>query len=158
MWSDVSSDKVYNIHFINEMYQDELSINGANLEAVRVSNALNLEIFSDSYQESQQIFNKSDIKVDYLTAQYLEESKGISVKKSSSNNVQILAQQFPQGITEKVYERKDSNGDVSELTIVRIVVSGNKGSEYKKVKSKNGVSYFKNGGIISQNTWDTETN
>ena len=109
-------------------------------------------------QESQQIFNKSDIKVDYLTAQYLEESKGISVKKSSSNNVQILAQQFPQGITEKVYERKDSNGDVSELTIVRIVVSGNKGSEYKKVKSKNGVSYFKNGGIISQNTWDTETN
>ena len=105
------------------------------------------------------LFQASQLKIThYLNAQYLEESKEISVIKASSINVQKLAQQFPQGITEKVYERKDSNGDVSELTIVRIVVSGNKGSEYKKVKSKYGVSYFKNGGIISQNTWDTETN
>ena len=158
IWGDVSSDKVYNLHFINEMYQDELSLDGENREDGRVSNTFNLEIFSDSYLVSQGQFNKSDLNTDYLNAQYLEESKGISVKKASSVNVQKLAQQFPQGITEKIYERKDSNGDVSELTIVRIVVSGNKGSEYKKVKSKYGVSYFKNGGIISQNIWDTETN
>ena len=158
IWADVSSDKVYNLHFINEMYQDELSLDGENREDGRVSNTYNLEIYSDSYLATQGQFNKSDINSDYLNAQYLEDSKGISVKKASSINVQKLAQQFPQGITEKVYERKDSNGDVSELTIVRIVVSGNKGSEYKKVKSKYGVSYFKNGGTISQNTWDTETN
>ena len=158
IWADVSSDKVYNLHFINEMYQDELSLDGENREDGRVSNTYNLEIYSDSYLASQGQFNKSDLNSDYITAQFLEESKGISVKKASSINIQKLAQQFPQGITEKVYERKDSNGDVSELTIVRIVVSGNKGSEYKKVKSKYGVSYFKNGGIISQNTWDTETN
>ena len=77
-------------------------------------------------------------------------NKAFSVKKASSVNIQKLAQQFPQGITEKVYERKDSNGDVSELTIVRIVVSGNKGSEYKKVKSKYGESYFKNGEVIPE--------
>ena len=158
IWADVSSDKVYNLHFINEMYQDELSLDGENREDGRVSNTYNLEIYSDSYLASQGQFNKSDLNADYLNAQYLEESKGISVNKASSINVHKLAQQFPQGITEKVYERKDSNGNVSELTIVRIVVSGNKGSEYKKVKSKYGVSYFKNGGIISQNTWDTETN
>ena len=158
IWADVSSDKVYNLHFINEMYQDELSLDGENREDGRVSNTYNLEIYSDSYLASQGQFNKSDLNADYLNAQYLDESKEISVKKASSINIQKLAQQFPQGITEKVYERKDSNGDVSELTIVRIVVSGNKGSEYKKVKSKFGVSYFKNGGIISQNTWDTETN
>ena len=140
------------------MYQDELGLDGENREDGRVSNNYNLEIYSDSYLASQGQFNKSDLNTDYLNAQYIEESKGISVKKASSINVQKLAQQFPQGITEKVYERKDSNGDVLELTIVRIVVSGNKGSEYKKVKSKYGVSYFKNGGIISQNTWDIETN
>ena len=158
IWADVSSDKVYNLHFINEMYQDELSLDGENREDGRVSNTLNLEIYSDSYLANQGQFNQSDLNADYLTAQYLEDSKGISVNKASSINVQKLAQQFPQGVTEKVYERKDSNGDVSELTIVRIVVTGNKGSEYKKVKSKYGVSYFKNGGIISQNIWDTETN
>ena len=158
IWGDVSSDKVYNLHFINEMYQDELSLDGENREDERVSNNYNLEIYSDNYLAYQEQYNKSDLNADYLNAQYLEESKEILVKNASSNNIQKLAQQFPQGITEKVYERKDSNGDVSELTIVRIVVSGNKGSEYKKVKSKYGVSYFKNGGIISQNTWDTETN
>ena len=158
IWGDVSTDKVYNIHFINEMYQDELALDGENREDGRVSNTFNLEIYSDSYLASQGQFNKSDLNSDYLTAQFLEDSKGISVKKASSTNTQKLAQQFPQGITEKIYERKDSNGNVTELTIVRIVVSGNKGSEYKKVKSKYGVSYFKNGGIISQNIWDTETN
>ena len=158
IWSDVSSDKVYNLHFINEMYQDELSLDGENHEDGRVSNSFNLELYADSYLSSQGQFNKSDLNSDYLNAQYLEEAKGVSVKKASSINVQKLAQQFPQGITEKVYERKDSNGDVSELTIVRIVVRGNKGDEYKKVKSKWGVSYFKNGGIITQNNWDTETN
>jgi len=158
IWGDVSTDKVYNIHFINEMYQDELALDGENREDGRVSNTFNLEIYSDSYLASQGQFNKSDLNSDYITAQFLEKSKGISVKKASSISTQKLAQQFPQGITEKIYERKDSNGDVTELTIVRIVVSGNKGSEYKKVKSKYGVSYFKNGGIISQFIWDTETN
>ena len=28
----------------------------------------------------------------------------------------------------------------------------------KKVRSKWGIGYFKNGGVISQNIWDTETN
>ena len=154
IWGDVSTDKVYNLHFINEMYQDELALDGENREDGRVSNTFNLEIYSDSYLASQGQFNKSDLNSDYITAQFLEESKGISVKKASSINTKKLAQQFPQGITEKIYERKDSNGDVTELTIVRIVVSGNKGSEYKKVKSKYGVSYFKNGGIISQFIWD----
>ena len=77
---------------------------------------------------------------------------------NSSKNIQKLAQFFPEGVTEKVYEQKDSNGDVVEVTIIRIVVRGNKADEYKKVRSKWGVGYFKNGGVISQNTWDTESN
>ena len=158
IWSDVGIDKVYNLHFINEMYKDERSLDNENHEDNRVSNSFNLELYSDSYHSSQVQVNKSDLSADYLNAQYLEQAKEISINKASKINIQKLAQQFPEGITEKVYERKDSNGDVSELTIVRIVVRGNKGDEYKKVKSKWGVSYFKNGGVITQNMWDTETN
>tara|TARA_B110000046_G_C12809748_1_gene320748 strand:- start:285 stop:707 length:423 start_codon:yes stop_codon:yes gene_type:complete len=140
------------------MYKDERSLDNENHEDNRVSNSFNLELYSDSYHSSQVQVNKSDLSADYLNAQYLEQAKEISINKASKINIQKLAQQFPEGITEKVYERKDSNGDVSELTIVRIVVRGNKGDEYKKVKSKWGVSYFKNGGVITQNMWDTETN
>ena len=73
-------------------------------------------------------------------------------------NTQKLALEYPEGITEKMFQRTNSRGDIIEVTILRIVVRGNKGDEYKKVKSKWGESFFKNGGITTEYVWDTETN
>ena len=42
-----------------------------------------------------------------------------------------------------MFQRTNSRGDIVEVTILRIVVRGNKGDEYKKVKSKWGESFFK---------------
>ena len=42
-----------------------------------------------------------------------------------------------------MFQRTNSRGDVIEVTILRIVVRGNKGDEYKKVKSKWGEVFFK---------------
>ena len=158
MWNDVNTDKVYNLHFLNDMYKDDLDISNEGKEDNRIFNVSDLENYNDSYYYSQGNRSEYDSDSDYLTAQFLDNSKGISVNHNSSKNIQKLAQFFPEGVTEKVYEQKDSNGDVVEVTIIRIVVRGNKGNEYKKVRSKWGVGYFKNGGVISQNTWDTESN
>ena len=158
IWNDVNTDKVYNLHFLNDMYIDDLDISNEGKEDNRIFNVSDLENYNDSYYYSQGNSSEYDSDSDYLTAQFLDNSKGISVKHNSSKNIQKLAQFFPEGVTEKVYEQKDSNGDVVEVTIIRIVVRGNKGDEYKKVRSKWGVGYFKNGGVISQNTWDTESN
>ena len=158
IWNDVSTDKLYNLHFLNDMYKDDLDISNEGKEDNRIVNVSDLENYNDSYFYSQGNSNQYDSDSDYLTAQFLDNSKSITVNHNSSKNIQKLAQFFPQGVTEKVYEQKDSNGDVVEVTIIRIVVKGNKGNEYKKVRSKWGIGYFKNGGVISQNTWDTESN
>jgi hypothetical protein len=117
-----------------------------------------LESYNNNYYSSVEKFTQNDKDADYFNAQQLDNAKSRMVNLNSIKNIQKLAQLFPEGVTEKIYEQKDSNGDVSVVTIIRIVVKGNKGDEYKKVRSKWGIGYFKNGGVISQNIWDTETN
>ncbi|MCB9189858.1 MAG: hypothetical protein H6599_11335 [Flavobacteriales bacterium] len=76
----------------------------------------------------------------------------------SDENIDPLANQYPEGVTEKTFQRTNNLGEVVEITILRIVVRGNKADEYKKVTSKWSTAYFKNGGIINEYIWDTETN
>ncbi len=75
----------------------------------------------------------------------------------SDENVDPLANQYTEGITEEMYQRKNNMGEVIEVTIVRTVVNGNKADQYKKVTSRWTTNYFKNGGVITQHIWDTET-
>jgi len=62
-----------------------------------------------------------------------------------------LAENYPQGVTE------ESSTLGNKVIITRIVVSGKRGDEYKKVVDKAGEYYFKNGLSISENTWNRET-
>ena len=156
--NEVNTDKVYNLHFLNNMYQDDIDLANQGKEDNRVNNVFDLESYNDNFYSSMDNSNKFDMELDYFNAQQIESAKSVKVNQNSAKNIQKLAQLFPEGVTEKVYERKDSNGDVSEVTIIRIVVIGNKGDEYKKVRSKWGINYFKNGVAISQQIWDTDTN
>ena len=79
-----------------------------------------------------------------------------STNKSDGNKDQ-LALIFPEGVTQKVYEKKNEYGEVTERTIRRVVVKGNKGDDYIFKKTKAGSFYFKNGKSISESTWDLET-
>ena len=97
-------------------------------------------------------------KSSYMNAQQLEQSKALKATVNTDKNTQQLAVDYPEGINEKIFERKNTSGQVIEVTILRIVVRGNKGDEYRKVKSKWGESFFKNGAITSEYIWDTETN
>ena len=119
-----------------------------------------VDIFSynDRYMNSQNDLANLDERSDYMNSEKLSNTKDKIAKYSSDENTQKLAQEYPEGITEKLFERKNTRGEVIEVTILRIVVRGNKGDEYRKVKSKWGVSYFKNGGVTSEYIWDTETN
>ncbi|UTW62527.1 hypothetical protein KFE98_21440 [bacterium SCSIO 12741] len=72
--------------------------------------------------------------------------------KKSDAFIAALAKNYPQGVTERTY--KKNNKTITK----RIVVEGNKGTEYMKVvHSWGGVYYFKNGDPISQIIWDKET-
>lgn len=83
----------------------------------------------------------------------VEENK----KQKSDNNYNELAKIFPEGITQKVYEKKNDFGEITSVTVRRIVVKNNKGNDYLHRKTKSGNYYFKNGKSISEGTWDIET-
>ncbi len=63
-----------------------------------------------------------------------------------------LARQYPSGLTETT--TKEGNKTI----ITRVIVSGGKGNEYKKViHNWGGVFYFKNGTAVPERVWKQET-
>ena len=140
------------------MINDDLSLTYDDKETIRSMNAAELAAYNDKNMISAADKANNDQKDDYSRATVIEDMNNISITDNSDNNTQQLALDYPEGVTEKMFERKNSRGDVVEITIIRIVVRGNKGDEYRKVTSKWGLSYFKNGGVISEYIWDTESN
>ena len=158
VWGDKSKDLVYNVHMIHEMIDDEQENLYADKESLRNVNVSELNTYNDRLLMEKSDQADYDKKGDYLNAQELDNLKAKTALANSDINTQQLALEYPEGITEKMFQRKNSRGDVIEVTILRIVIRGNKGDEYKKIKSRWGVSYFKNGGITTEYVWDTETN
>ena len=158
VWSDKSDDKSYNVYLVNERVSDEMEDNGKDQEAIRNMNISEQEVYNEKYLSDQNDISSLNEKSNYMNAQQLEKTRSMQATANSDVNTQQLAVDYPEGITEKLFERKNTSGQVIEVTILRIVVRGNKGDEYRKVKSKWGESYFKNGGATSEYIWDTETN
>jgi hypothetical protein len=87
--------------------------------------------------------NKQDLNERYA-------GRGSSASSSSDVYLSELAENYPQGVTE------ESSTLGNKVIITRIVVSGMRGDEYKKVVDKAGEYYFKNGYSITENTWNRE--
>lgn len=88
--------------------------------------------------------NKQDLNDRYA-------GRGSNANTSTDVYRSELAENYPQGVTE------ESSTLGNKVIITRIVVSGKKGDEFKKVVDKAGAYYFKNGFSISENTWNRET-
>ena len=158
VWSDVNEDKSYGVHLVNERVNDQSQLQGKEQESNRDMNISEQEVYNDQYLKDKNDLADLSEKSNYMNAQQLEQSKALKATSNTDKNTQQLAVDYPEGITEKLFERKNTSGQVIEVTILRIVVRGNKGDEYRKVKSKWGESFFKNGGVTSEYIWDTETN
>ena len=158
VWSDVNEDKSYGVHLVNERVNDQSQLQGKEQESNRDMNISEQEVYNDQYLNDKNDLADLSEKSNYMNAQQLEQSKALKATANTDKNTQQLAVDYPEGITEKLFERKNTSGQVIEVTILRIVVRGNKGDEYRKVKSKWGESFFKNGGVTSEYIWDTETN
>ena len=68
-----------------------------------------------------------------------------------------LALKYPEGVTEKKYASKNTQGQVTGYVMIRIVVKGNKGWEYKKEVTNQITRFYKNGIPITSDVWDRET-
>lgn len=87
-----------------------------------------------------------------------EDNASIDVTEKSNAIKNQLAIDYNEGVTENIYQSTDARGNVTKVTVVRVVVQENKGYKYMMVKTKFAEQYFKDGRPISETTWDTETN
>ena len=116
---------------------------------------------SDLTNYQDEISNEKAAKIQDLEESYdnrrLKYEQNSNTKANEDQLSNQLAEQYDEGVTEKVFQQKDARGNVKEITVVRVVVLGNKGYKYKMIKSRFAERYFKDGAPISETTWDTET-
>lgn len=121
------------------------------------SSALN--IFENEPYPKEQLEKISNIKIEEkpkAEAKPKKDPKEFKISaedaKKSTGFMSDLAKKYPQGLTEELSE------DGSKKITRRVIVNGNIGVEYKKIKHNwGGEYYFKNGSPINEYIWQKET-
>ena len=158
VWSEIGADKSYNQYTSKETIDNQRYAERMEKDISREMKSSELEALQDMNSDNSKNAYEQDILNDYQSNSELDLYKAFDAKAESEKYKQQLALEYPEGITEKMYQRKNTRGDVIEVTIIRIVIRGSQGDEYKKVTSKWGSYYFKNNLVISEYIWDSETN
>ena len=121
------------------------------------NNAEAMKKYQDKVEKAKKKAATSNKDKSLEKSKALTELEGSRSSNKADGNKDKLALLFPEGVTQKVYEKKNEFGEVIAITTRRVVVKGNKGHDYIHKKTKAGSFYFKDGKSISENTWDLET-
>ncbi len=156
--SESSTDKLYNVYTENEMLDNERLSERTEMEMIREMNATEIEAYQDKQSDIQGDAYSKDIRNNEKINNQIDELKAVNPTDAVDSYKDQIAIDYPEGVTERQHERRNGRGDVVEVTIIRYVVRGNNGDEYRKVVSRWGVYYFKNNAVISEYVWDSETN
>ncbi len=151
-------DRTYSQHIAAENFRTKVDNQFKDADIQRQKSADAVTRYQDNmYNEQAEKKADLDDVYDDRREQY-EENDNISDTKFSEDNYNALAKEYGPGVHEKVYQQKDNRGNIIRITVIRVVVNGNKGYEYKFIKTRFGEQYFKDGKAITAAIWDTETN
>jgi tetratricopeptide (TPR) repeat protein len=101
-------------------------------------------------EENQEKVNSTE---DYLTNIKDE----IDTPKEKVYVKNEMGEKYPAGVTEEIYQTKDSRGLLQSYVVRRIVVIQGQGFVYEKTKTRFGTTYSKNGEPITETQWNEET-
>jgi len=98
--------------------------------------------------------NKTNLESNIDAINEVKKTK-LETKKSYVKNQ--LGEEYPEGVTEEIYEVKDNDGLLLSYTVRRIVVIQGEGHVYEKTQSRFGVTYNKNSKSITKYQWQEDT-
>ena len=86
-----------------------------------------------------------------------EIDKQDNTKKEKPIIPNTIGDEYPEGVTEESYIKKDKEGIPVQIIVRRIVVTEGRGVEYRRIQTRNGVAYSRNGESITEAIWNKET-
>ncbi|WP_234369071.1 hypothetical protein [Brumimicrobium mesophilum] len=86
------------------------------------------------------------------TQKYVDalESNKVKFNETIANTI---GDDYPEGVTQENYVRKDSKGIPVKIVTRRIVVTDGRGEVYIRTQTKVGLTYSKNGSPVTEQTW-----
>lgn len=87
--------------------------------------------------------------------QKLDDIEGSKKEKVTIAN--SLGQEFPEGVSQEMFSRKDEAGRIITVITRRIVVIDGHADVYVRTETKNGITYSKNGKPSLSHVWNSET-
>ncbi len=140
-----------------EKLSDQTSEKNKKLNAGASDKAEELKRFMEQKAQAEKEATEKSKEIALGKSNLINEVDANKNTPASAGNRDKLALIFPEGVTQKVYQKKNEFGEITSITTRRVVVNGNKGNDYIHKKTKAGNFYFKNGQSISEGTWDLET-
>lgn len=136
---------------VQEQQEQQTELSRIN-EKVTENNIREVDQRKNEIRDQRERHNKMAEERARKAREDLHNLKATAPKDYDDYYLSNLAQEYPQGVTE------ESDNIGNKVVIRRIVVTGNKADEFRKVIDKTGKYYFKNGNSISELTWNRETN
>jgi len=158
----IISNKNKDVSFATKDYADQQ--NDINTQLKKVGNNSTIKNQDKTVKTVKELNKNTSEKVEKNnekvngTIDYITKMKDIDIKKIDINVKNQLGIDFPEGVTEEIYQVKDAYGLLLSFVVRRVVVTGGEGNVYEKTKSRHGVtSYTKNGDPISKQVWQDKT-
>ncbi|RFC55205.1 hypothetical protein [Brumimicrobium aurantiacum] len=106
----------------------------------------------DNYEEKNRNKRQREVEENRNTGSYIDdiENNKINFTEAIANE---LGEDFPEGVTQENYIRKDSKGIPVKIVTRRIVVVDGRGEVYIRTQTRNGLTYSKNGSPVTEQNW-----
>ncbi len=93
------------------------------------------------------------LKDDKLKSQELLDNIEVKQTSHKAKMANTIGDDFPEGVSQETYIRRDKDGIPYKIITRRIVVSEGFGEVYIRIQTKNGITYSKNDSAISEDAW-----
>ena len=142
-------DEVDNTNILqNKIHSDKKAVIKENNERIKNMNASTDKKLQEASKKQVDRRIENQQKIDE-EAQKEKEPKPIIAN--------TLGDDYPEGVTQETFVTKDKDGLPVKVITRRIVVVEGRGVEYRRIETRNGVAYSKNGEAITENVWNKDT-
>ncbi|MCB0477938.1 MAG: hypothetical protein KDC84_07235 [Crocinitomicaceae bacterium] len=127
---------------------------GANLAVI---NAGEVQNYTDDLAARKNKNNENEKDKIEETNNQIDQIKTAEIRDLSGKSANQLADDYPQGVTEEKFEKKNAKGVLIGYVTRRIVVQGDRGDVYEKIQTKFGTSFLKNGAPCTEFQFNNES-